>query len=84
LLWATDTESDLREFAQRLRADDPEVFSHTENGVQSDRGRVMIGYPSPCQLPRTVVARRLRAQERPKRVASNKFHPAADSDGAAI
>ena len=33
LLWATGTESDLQEFAQRLRAYDPAVFSHTENGV---------------------------------------------------
>ena len=49
LLWATDTESDLQEFAQRLRAYDPAVCSHTENGVtvieglDSDRGRVLIG-----------------------------------------
>ena len=67
MLWATDTESDLQEFAQRLRAYDPAVFSHTENGVtvieglDPDGGRVMIGYPSPCQLTHTVIARRLRA-----------------------
>ena len=67
LLWATDTESDLQEFAQRLRAYDPAVFSHTENGVtvieglDPDGGRVLIGYPSPFQLPRTVIAARLHA-----------------------
>ena len=67
LLWATGTESDLQEFAQRLRAYDPAVFSHTENGVtvieglDPDGGRVLIGYPSPFQLPRTVIAARLHA-----------------------
>ena len=67
LLWATDTESDLQEFAQRLRAYDPAVFSHTENGVtvieglDPDGGRVLIGYPSPFQLPRAVIAARLHA-----------------------
>ena len=30
LLWATDTESDPQEFAQRLRAHDPAVFSPNE------------------------------------------------------
>ena len=65
LLWATGTESDLQEFAQRLR--DPAVFPHTENGVtvieglDPDRGRLLIGYPSPFRLPRTVTAARLRA-----------------------
>jgi catechol 2,3-dioxygenase-like lactoylglutathione lyase family enzyme len=67
LLWATDTESDLQEFAERLRAYDRAVFSHTENGVtvieglDPDGGRVLIGYPSPIQLPRTVIAARLHA-----------------------
>ena len=67
LLWATDTdtESDPQEFAQRLRAHDP--FSHNENGVTVIEGldpdgvRVLIGYPSPFQLPRTVIAARLHA-----------------------
>ena len=67
LLWATGTESDLQEFAQRLRAYEPAVFSHTENGVTVIEGldpdgvRVLIGYPSPFRLPRTVIAARLRA-----------------------
>ena len=67
LLWATDTESDLQEFAHRLRAYDPAVFCHNENGVTVIEGldpdgvRVLIGYPSPFQLPRTVIAARLHA-----------------------
>ena len=76
LLWATDTESDLQEFAQRLRAYDPAVFSHTENGVtvieglDPDGGRVLIGYPSPFQLPRTVIAAPACLTVRPEQVAS--------------
>ena len=64
---ATGTESDLQELAQLLRAYDPAVFSHTENGVTVIEGldpdgvRVLIGYPSPFRLPRTVIAARLRA-----------------------
>ena len=62
---AAATESDLEEFAQRVR--EPAVFPHTENGVtvieglDPDGGRVRIGYPSPFQLPRTVIAARLHA-----------------------
>jgi hypothetical protein len=67
LLWATDTESNLEEVAEWLRAYDPAVFSHTENGViiieglDPDGGRVLIGYPGPFQLPRAVIAARLHA-----------------------
>jgi hypothetical protein len=48
LLWATDTESDLQEFAQRLRAYDPAVFSRLRPnvGVNDDRlgsSVVMLG-----------------------------------------
>jgi len=56
-----------RSSPQRLRAYEPAVFSHTENGVtvieglDPDRGRLLIGYPSPFRLPRTVTAARLRA-----------------------
>jgi catechol 2,3-dioxygenase-like lactoylglutathione lyase family enzyme len=35
--------------------------SDRHRGLDPDRGRVTIGYPSPCQLTRTVFARRLRA-----------------------
>ena len=64
LMWATESEADLRRLAQRLRAYDTAVYSHTENGVivlegcDPDGGRVIVAYTSP--LPRTVSAERLR------------------------
>ena len=66
LMWATGSESDLGEVTQRLRAYDTAAYSHTENGVtflegcDPDRGRVIVAHPSPRQLPRTVIAERLR------------------------
>jgi catechol-2,3-dioxygenase len=68
LLWAADSESDLQEFARRLRTYDPGVLSHTTEtgvtvveGLDPDGGRILIGYPSPFELPRTVIAARLHA-----------------------
>jgi catechol 2,3-dioxygenase-like lactoylglutathione lyase family enzyme len=66
LMWATESEPDLQRIRQRLRTYDTAVYSHTENGVtflegcDPDGGRVIVAYPSPRQLPRTVIADRLR------------------------
>jgi catechol 2,3-dioxygenase-like lactoylglutathione lyase family enzyme len=65
LMWATDSPSELQRISQRLRAHDVATFSYTENGVtfvegcDPDRGRVLVAYPSPRQLPREVIASRL-------------------------
>ena len=63
LLWATDTESDLQEFAQRLRAYDPAVYSHIENGVTSSRDQTPTegGSSSVTRAPVSMMAARLRA-----------------------
>ena len=54
LLWATGTESDLQEFAQRLR--DPAVFPHTENGVTVIEGLDPDGVRGPHRLPESFSA----------------------------
>lgn len=65
LMWATDTEADLEQIAQRLRAYDVATFSYTQGGVtfvegcDPDRERVIVAYPSPRQLSREVIAKRL-------------------------
>lgn len=65
LMWATDNESDLEQITQRLRAYDVATFSYTQGGVtfvegcDPDRERVIVAYPSPHQLPREVIAKRL-------------------------
>ncbi len=66
LMWATESESDLQQVAQRLRTYDTAAYTYTENGVtflegcDPDGGRVIVAHPSPRQLPRTVIAERLR------------------------
>jgi hypothetical protein len=65
-MWATDIQSDLQRIAGRLRAYDSSVFSHETDGMtilegtDPERFRVIVAYPSPSQLPRTVIADRLR------------------------
>ncbi|HZE15276.1 MAG TPA: VOC family protein [Mycobacterium sp.] len=65
LMWARDSQSDLEQITQRLRAYDVAAFSYTQGGVtfvegcDPDRERVIIAYPSPRQLPREVIAQRL-------------------------
>jgi extradiol dioxygenase family protein len=62
LMWATDSQSDLQLIAQRLRAFDPAVFTHTENevtfveGRDPDGRRIVIAHPSPHRLSRRVIA----------------------------
>jgi catechol 2,3-dioxygenase-like lactoylglutathione lyase family enzyme len=66
LMWATDSQSDLQRIAGRLRALACAVFSHEADGMtilegtDSDGFRVIVAYPSPSQLPRTVIANPLR------------------------
>jgi|SRR6185312_5160258 len=73
LMWATDTEAELDQIAQRLRAYDPATYSHSENGLtfvegcDPDGGRVIVAYPSPSRLPRELIASRLRGVVRPRR-----------------
>lgn len=66
LMWATDSQSELERITERLRAYDTAVYSHNVDGLSIIEGsdpdgcRVIVAYPSPRQLPRTVVAERLR------------------------
>jgi len=68
LMWATDSREELLRISQRLFAYDVATFSYTENGVtfvegcDPDGGRVIVAYPSPSQLPREVIAPRLRGR----------------------
>jgi catechol 2,3-dioxygenase-like lactoylglutathione lyase family enzyme len=72
LMWATDSETELEQITQRLRAHDPATYSHTENGLtfvegcDPDGGRVIVAYPSPSRLPRELIAARLRGTLRPR------------------
>ncbi|HEU4363372.1 MAG TPA: VOC family protein [Mycobacterium sp.] len=66
LMWATDSQGELDKIAERLRNYDSAVFVHTENGVtfvegvDPDRLRMVVAYPSPDRLPREVIASVLR------------------------
>ena len=66
LMWATDSQSDLQRITDRPRAHDSAVFSHTVQGMTILEGtdpdglRVIVAYPTPGQLPRTLIAERLR------------------------
>jgi catechol 2,3-dioxygenase-like lactoylglutathione lyase family enzyme len=66
LMWATDSEAELRRITQRLQAYDPATYTYTENGVtfvegcKPDHGRVIVAYPSPELLPRQMIAGRFR------------------------
>ncbi|OBH95734.1 VOC family protein [Mycobacterium sp. E2733] len=65
LMWATDSESDLQQIAHRLKAHDVAAYSYTQGGItfveacDPDRERVIVAYPTPRQLPREVIAKRL-------------------------
>jgi catechol 2,3-dioxygenase-like lactoylglutathione lyase family enzyme len=68
LMWATDSQAELLRISQRLLAYDVATFSYTENevtfveGCDPDGGRVIVAFPSPSQLPREVIAPRLRGR----------------------
>ena len=66
-MWATDSQSDLQRIAERLRVYDSTAFSHHTvegmtilEGTDPDGCRVIVAYPTPRQLPRTLIAERLR------------------------
>ena len=65
LMWVTDSRADLDRIMQRLRGHDVAAFSYVEGGVtfadgcDPDGERVIVAYPSPRQLPREVIAKRL-------------------------
>jgi len=65
-MWATDSPAELQRIADRLRRYDSSVYSHTVDGLaiiegsDPDKCRVIVAYPSPQRLPRTVIAERLR------------------------
>jgi len=66
LMWATDSHAELDRVAARLRRYDRYTYTYIENGVtfvegcDPDHGRVIVAYPSPSQLPRALIASRLR------------------------
>jgi catechol-2,3-dioxygenase len=66
LMWATNSQSDLQRVTERLRVYDSTAFSHTVQGMtvlegtDPDGCRVIVAYPNPSQLPRTLIAERLR------------------------
>lgn len=66
LIWATESETELQKIAERLRTYDAAVYSRTEDGItlleglDPDRARVIVAFPSPCQHPRTSIPELLR------------------------
>ncbi|WP_396928165.1 VOC family protein [Mycolicibacterium sp.] len=70
LMWATDSPADLLQISQRLFAYDVATFTYTDNGVtfvegcDPDGARVIVAHPSPHELPREVIASRLRGSLR--------------------
>ncbi|WP_006240971.1 VOC family protein [Mycolicibacterium tusciae] len=79
LMWATDSQAELKRVAARLRDYDRDTYTYSERGVtfvegcDPDRGRVIVAYPSPSRLPRGLIASRVRGVVR-----------AAPGDGAAL
>jgi hypothetical protein len=67
LMWATDSQSDLQRITDRLRAYDNAAYTHNIEGItvlegnDPDGCRVLVAYPTPQLLPRTVIAERFRS-----------------------
>ena len=67
LVRSTDNESDLERIKERLQAYDAAVYLHADaatgltflHGSGPDGERIIVTYPSPRELPRTVIAERL-------------------------
>ena len=68
LMWATDSETELRHITQRLTAYDAATYTHVENGItfveacDPDDGRVIVAYPGPAMLPRESIVPRFRGR----------------------
>ncbi|MFI5783293.1 VOC family protein [Nocardia sp. NPDC051570] len=66
IIWSVDSDDELQQIEQRLRAYYPSTYSNTVNGisfvdsVDPDGIRVLVTYPTPEQLPREVIDKRLR------------------------
>ncbi|ORW66542.1 glyoxalase [Mycolicibacter senuensis] len=66
MIWSAGSEEELRRIEQRMRVHDPDTYSNTlgeisyVDGADPDGIRVLITYPTPRQLPREVIDRRLR------------------------
>jgi hypothetical protein len=65
IIWSAGSEAELQRIEQRLRTHYPSTYTNTLNGitfvdgVDPDENRVLITYPTPEQLPREVIDRRL-------------------------
>ena len=57
MVWATDSESEQRRIAERMRAQDVAVYCHSVagmtilEGVDPDGSRVVVACPGPGQMP---------------------------------
>jgi hypothetical protein len=66
IIWSAGNEEELRRIEQRMRVHDPDTYSNTlgeisfVDGADPDGIRVLITHPTPQQLPREVIDRRLR------------------------
>ena len=66
IIWSADSREELELIEQRMRAQYPSTYANTLNGisyvdgVDPDNIRILITYPTPEQLPREVIDRRLR------------------------
>ena len=66
IIWSVDNESALAQIEGRLRDFYPSTYTNTANGitfvdgVDPDGNRVLVTTPTPQQLPREVIDRRMR------------------------
>jgi len=66
IIWSAGSEEELRRIEQRMRVHDPDTYSNTlgdmsfVDGADPDGIRVLITHPTPQQLPREIIDRRLR------------------------
>ena len=66
IIWSASSEEELHRIEQRLRTHYPSTYTNTlhgisfVDGIDPDDIRVLITYPTPQQLPREIIDRRLR------------------------